>query len=171
MRGLPLVLALSGCTMIPLSTTLALRAYNPLNVDPSGLRANVRVPEMLRVPPRATQLTFNFSPRLIRTPEVFVLEQTDEPSAPLTGRLSITLRVAEADLQRFRQVQADIRALQANGSRDNGSLTLSASPCRTNGSSAGPWPINVYLRVDETGPWLPVARGVDVQRIVPSVCD
>ena len=165
------LLTFTGCAMVPLSTTLALRDFDPLRADPAGLRANVRVPDTLRVLPGSTRLTFLFSPRLARASEEFVLQLIDEPAAPPTGRLSFTLRVAEADLERLRHVQSEVRDLRATGTRNNGSLTLTALPCRVDASASGPWAVDAFLRVVDAAPWLPVARGMSVSRSTPPICD
>lgn len=174
---LPLVAALAACGHIPVSTLWALRDFDAATVDPSALRAAIRLPEALEPRPRGVTLTVGWwrdgeENRKHETKFALMETMAPEDVAPLAGE-----RKAGTRLHAYRVDPADyaqIRALQqqfiAEKSRDpgktHGSFGVGADACRRGELADGPLLTTSYLRARPFGDYLTLLKDVDLRTAV-----
>jgi hypothetical protein len=150
-------IALMACSSLVPSTAARLAALDPLTADPAAIELVVILPPGLAVSPGTAELTLSASRGAERLDERFHL--TDRPVASglslPEGATARHFALAEADVTRMREMQAEIAAWKQAGDA-KGSLGLGIGGC---GIGAGPSPDargSVLIRVKKDAPFLPL---------------
>lgn len=154
-------------TAIPLTGFLALAACaapdpwagtSPLRADPAGLLAAVDLPPGLVIAQDGARLAMEGTRTDTgdRVSEMFLME-------PVLVADRTAYRVAEADLDRVRQLQAQLDAWETDApDATEGSIRVSIAACRAGAGPSEDARVTVWLRTDADAPLAPVARNVSV---------
>jgi hypothetical protein len=98
----------------------------------------------------------------------FALRAVSESDAPAAGEGAVsTFALTPRDAAELRAFRAALMQRQKGGA--GGSLTIAVQPdvCRTAPLPDGSVLFSTYLKTDETGSYVPLARGVDLGTIAP----
>lgn len=170
--ALILVLPLAACSHVPVSTMWALRNFDAATVDPSTLRAAVRLPETFEPQPRGVTLTVGWSREGGEKHEAkFFLRETAAPEdvGPLAGERKAGTRiyaykVDPADYAAIRARQKEFLDEKArNPGKTRGSLGVGAEACRRGDFPQGPLLTTTYLRTQPSGAYLTVLKNLDMR--------
>lgn len=171
-----LISAQTGCSHLPVTSMVKLARVEFEKTDPAQLRAAVKLPGALR--PHAKGVALHILIKMRSGEEEahdFVLRQISDPSelselrAEADGETEVyAFRLDAAEAMRLGVMRENLmkKKQTASGSR-GGSLTISIKPevCRT-GEVTGPLLVTTYLRTNETGGYVALARDVDLRSIV-----
>lgn len=170
-RFVVLLLALSACGAVDLSTVARLSALSPVEADPAGFAAALALPDGLDLRPGGATLRLGATRADTgqETGSTYVLERTDLDgadgvAAPEGANLSL-YRVAPADLDRLRAQQATIRDWKADFPGTTGSLTIALDGCREGSGPAEDAVGAVYLRTEPDAPFLTLVRPSPLARV------
>jgi hypothetical protein len=162
---------------MPVSTMWALRSFDGATLDPSVLRAAIRIPEKLEPRPHGVTLTVGWwreGDENAKHETKFVLEETTAPEdvAPLAGekkpgaRLYV-YRIAPADYAAIRSLQKrSLEEKARNPGRTHGSFGVGADACRRGELPDGPLPTTTFLRTQPAGAYLTLLQDVDLRTAV-----
>jgi hypothetical protein len=167
--GVALVLlALSGCGKVPLSTLVTLATLDPSSADPAGFGAAVRQPAWLATPAGGVTLTLTIARGGASKPEVhsFVLEEVRDPAELAKvdqyrrqGDTLTVYRPTATDAQAMRQLQSSTRGASGGSS----SIGVAAKACTQGAMPSGPVLTSTYLKVAAGGAYLPVLEDIDLR--------
>jgi hypothetical protein len=163
MLRLPLVLglAVTACSAIVPSTAARLSALDPLTADPAALELGVILPPGLAVKPGSARLELSVDRGSEHRSGSFQL--ADRPATPGVevpdGATARGFAIADADVDRMRNLQAEIAAWKREGEA-KGSLGLGIGGCAIGEGPAPDATGSVLIRLREGGPYLPlIAKG------------
>ncbi|MFQ6552335.1 hypothetical protein AAD018_008320 [Aestuariibius insulae] len=157
-----IALALSACTSVVRSTVAELETRSPVDTDPAAMTIVADLPPGLGIAEGSPTLRLSAlrSDTGAQTEGVFVLARGGAPGAE-------TFRVAPADLDRFRRLQAQIKDWKAEAaSETKGQLNMGVKGCRI---GAGPVPsasLSIAMQLEEDGPVLPLIRPTPIKRVL-----
>jgi len=173
-----LLLGLAACGVVPFSTQLKLRKFDPLTFDAVQPRLAVFAPDYLRFLPGSAKINLvDHGIAGSRTPhtEVFTLQEVrDAVPADLDtlrneGERIAQFRLAPADLPRVRALQADYTARkQAGGDGSKVEITADIVACRIGDLPFGRVTGSVYIRLDDAAQHLPLMQGVNIRDLAKS---
>ena len=164
MRFLSILCAvgLASCTSVVPSTVSQLNRLSPVEADPSGFTIFVDLPEGLGIMEDSAMLVFGAERigRVERVEGFFTLERGQVGEAE-------TFRVAEEDLDRFRELQRQIGVWQAeDADGTKGSLSIGVGGCLIGEGPAPESRLAISMTVEEGGPVLPLIRPTAVERVL-----
>jgi hypothetical protein len=171
------MLAMAGCSHMPVTSMVKLARVDFETSDPAQLRAAIKLPRTLRPQPNGVAL--RIAVQVGRAPEEardFMLRELPEP-AELTreagaGSHIFAYRIDDADLARLAAFRAELIASKnsAQSSGQRGSISISVRPqaCKVGELPDGPIYFSTYLRTAETKDYVALARDVDLRSIVPN---
>ena len=176
--GLLLATALDGCTTMPVTSMVQLARTDLASTDPAQLRAAVKIPAALRLRPQGNALRIVVK---LRNGEEeaneFALQAVTDPheqgslQAERDANTTIAAyRIDPAELPKLIAFRDHLKSRQqATGGR-GGTITITVRPqaCRTGALPDGAIPFTTYLRTQETGGYVPLARDVDLRGLIPS---
>jgi hypothetical protein len=169
------MLAMAGCSHMPVTSMVKLARVDFETSDPAQLRAAIKLPRTLR--PQPNGVTLRLAVQVGRVPEEardFMLRELPE-SAELTreagaGSQIFAYRIDDADLTRLAAFRAELMARRssAQSSGQRGSISISVRPqaCKAGELPDGPIYFSTYLRTAETKDYVALARDVDLRSIV-----
>ncbi|PJI93073.1 hypothetical protein BC777_1941 [Yoonia maricola] len=144
------VLALTACTSIVPLTAMRLSGLSPASADPADLAIDLGLPAGIDVSPGGATMIFKVSR--------VDLGETREGQFALKRDGSIFM-VDPQDYADLRALQALTRTWQAeNDDATNGSLMINVSPCRIGDGPAEDARVNVAVRMQRDGAFLPLVR-------------
>ena len=164
-------LCLSACTAIPVKTLYKLATTDPLQVDPTILRAAVRAPTWLE--PRADGVKLSVS--MIYKDEKPVTETFVLQSVPVAlegkalqgeGKAGFDLyayRLNPQDIPRLQAFRERFKARKAQG-KPQGSLSVGVDACRKTALPDGEIPITTYLKLEADADYLPLLVDYDLRK-------
>jgi hypothetical protein len=162
---------------MPVTSMVKLARVDFTATDPAGLRAAVKLPATVR--PLRDQVRLRIAVRLANGKEDsqdFRLTEISDPSdiSLLRDEIEAATRVFAYRLEpgeaaRLALFRDALRQQQAASGGRGGALTVSIAPeiCRDSEVPAGPVLLTTYLRTAETGGYVPLARDVDMRRVLP----
>ena len=168
---------LSGCGHMPLTSMVTLAQINFETTDPAALRLAVKLPAAIR--PQRDQVRLRLTVRLgggAEATQDFVLKETSDPNDVAMLREEIetsehvfAYRLDAAEAARLAAFRDDQKKKQAANGGRRGALTIAVVPetCRTGELAPGRPLFTTYLRTPETGRYVPLARDVDIQTLMP----
>jgi hypothetical protein len=176
--GLLVAAALDGCTTMPVTSMVQLARTDLASTDPAQLRAAVKIPAALRLRPQGNALRIVVK---LRNGEEeaneFALQTVTDPheqgslQAEHDANTTIAAyRIDPAELPKLIAFRDRLKSRQqATGGR-GGTITIAVRPqaCRTGALPDGAIPFTTYLRTQETGGYVPLARDVDLRGLIPS---
>jgi hypothetical protein len=168
-----LLAALSGCTTMPVTSMVKLARTDFTTVDPAALRIAVKLPMGLRPRREGVRLRVAATVADLKQEQSFVLADLDDAgellslAGEVTADVSIyAFRLDPADVPRLVAMRQEMLARKASGAKGSLTLSVAADACRT-----GPLPattlLTTYLRTEAAGDFFPLARDVDLRKIVP----
>lgn len=163
------VLALAGCSVVPLRSLWALRQFDWMGFDPAELRAAVRLPRHVSVLPQAVGIDLTITRGA--TGEVIKRHFWLRPAAPAASGLpaadALLLVLDEADQKAVRAIQAQAAGWKAAAASATGdgaaknSVAMNMKPqlCRKATAPAGQDErVSAWLRWAPQPGWLPMAE-------------
>ena len=167
------VMALAGCSHMPVTSMVKLARVDFETSDPAQLRAAIKLPRTLRARPNGVAL--RIAVQVGRAPEEardFMLREIPEP-AELTreagaGSHIFAYRIDDADLARLAAFRAELIAKKSSGQKGSISISVRPQACKVGELPDGPIYFSTYLRTAETKDYVTLARDVDLRSIVPN---
>ena len=151
------VLALAGCSDIPVATALRLAALDPLSADPAGMAVALDLPEGVGIAPGSAELA---------------LRARAADGAEIAGRYGLEAtgdgvwRVRAGDRDRLRADQARAAAWErADPAGTEGQFSVTLAPCRDGAGDIGGERVSAALQLEPGGPFLPLLRDVPVAEL------
>jgi hypothetical protein len=168
-----LMLAMAGCSHMPVTSMVKLARVDFETSDPVQLRAAIKLPRTLR--PRPNGVALRIAVQVGRAPEDardFVLREIPEP-AELTREASadshiIAYRIDDSDLARLMAFRTELIAKKSSGQKGSISISVRPQACKAGELPDGPIYFTTYLRTAETKDYVALARDVDLRSIVPN---
>lgn len=165
------VMALAGCSHMPVTSMVKLARVDFETSDPAQLRAAIKLPRTLRARPNGVAL--RIAVQVGRGPEEardFMLREIPEP-AELTreagaGSHIFAYRIDDADLARLAAFRAELIAKKSSGQKGSISISVRPQACKVGELPDGPITFSTYLRTAETKEYVALARDVDLRSIV-----
>lgn len=172
---LTLVHALAGCGIVPFSTQMKLRNFDPLTFDPDEPRAIILLAESLRIVPSAAKLRLSHwrkdQPER-KVEEVFTLQEVAEapPQAVMAaakpGEWATVFRLRPEDQARIRKLQAEFAERRRTEPDSYASeVKADVSACHSAGFPQGRITGTLYLRPDRATGYLPVIESIDLAEL------
>ena len=165
------MLAMSGCSHMPVTSMVKLARVDFETSDPAQLRAAIKLPRTLR--PRPNGVVLRIAVQVGRTPEEardFMLRESPEPAelAREAGADShiFAYRIDDADLARLAAFRAELIAKKSSGQKGSISISVRPQACKAGELPDGPIYFTTYLRTAETKDYVALARDVDLRSIV-----
>ena len=167
------VMALAGCSHMPVTSMVKLARVDFETSDPAQLRAAIKLPRTLRARPNGVAL--RIAVQVGRGPEEardFTLREIPEP-AELTreagaGSHIFAYRIDDADLARLAAFRAELIAKKSSGQKGSISISVRPQACKVGELPDGPIYFSTYLRTAETKDYVTLARDVDLRSIIPN---
>jgi hypothetical protein len=167
-----LMLAMTGCSHMPVTSMVKLARVDFDTSDPVQLRAAIKLPRTLR--PRPNGVALRIAVQVGRAPEEardFILREMPEP-AELTREAStdshiFAYRIDDSDLARFIAFRGELIAKKSSGQKGSISISVRPQACKSGELPDGPVYFTTYLRTAETKDYVALARDVDLRSIVP----
>jgi hypothetical protein len=167
-----LMLAMAGCSHMPVTSMVKLARVDFETSDPMQLRAAIKLPRTLR--PRPNGVALRIAVQVGRAPEEardFILREMPEP-AELTREASadshiFAYRIDDSDLARLAAFRAELIAKKSSGQKGSISISVRPQACKAGELADGPVYFTTYLRTAETKDYVALARDVDLRSIVP----
>ena len=179
--GLPLhclllilsMLAMAGCSHMPVTSMVKLARVDFETSDPPQLRAAIKLPRTLRPQPNGVAL--RIAVQVGRGPEEardFMLLELPEPAELAreagVGNHIFAYRIDDSDLARLAVFRAELIAKKSSGQRGSISISVRPQACKAGELPDGPLYFTTYLRTAETRDYVALARDVDLRSIVPN---
>lgn len=167
-----LAASLAACSHMPVSTMWALRGFDASTVDPTTLRAAVRLPDAFEPRRGGVTLTVGWWRDGEEKHEAkFILKETtaSDDLAPLAGERKpgtrlFAYRVDPADYAAIRARQKEFLEEKArNPGKTHGSFGVGADACRRGELPEGPILTTSFLRTQAVGPYLTLLKNVDLR--------
>jgi hypothetical protein len=167
-----LMLAMAGCSHMPVTSMVKLARIDFETTDAAQLRAAIKMPRSLR--PQQNGVALRIAVQVGRAPEEardFMLRELPEPSE-LTreaGRDShiFAYRIDDSDLARLMAFRSELIAKKSSGQKGSISISVRPQACKAAELADGPVYFTTYLRTAETKDYVALARDVDLRSIVP----
>jgi hypothetical protein len=168
-----LILAMAGCSHMPVTSMVKLARVDFETSDPVQLRAAIKLPRTLR--PRPNGVALRIAVQVGRAPEEardFILREIPEP-AELTREARadshiFAYRIDDSDLGRLAAFRAELVAKKSSGQKGSISISVRPQACKAGELPDGPIYFTTYLRTAETKDYVALARDVDLRSIVPN---
>jgi hypothetical protein len=168
-----LMLAMAGCSHMPVTSMVKLARVDFETSDPAQLRAAIKLPRSLRARPNGVAL--RVSVQVGRAPEEardFTLRELPEPAElareSSVGNHIFAYRIDDADLTRLAAFRAELIAKKSSGQKGSISISVRPQACKVGELPDGPIYFSTYLRTAETKDYVALARDVDLRSIVPN---
>jgi hypothetical protein len=167
------ILAMAGCTHMPVTSMVKLARVDFETSDPAQLRAAIKLPRTLR--PQPNGVVLRLAVQVGRAPEEardFMLRELPAP-AELTreagpGSDVFAYRIDDADLARLAAFRNELIAKKSSGQRGSISISVRPQACKAGELPDGPIYFTTYLRTAETRDYVVLTRDVDLRSIVPN---
>ena len=168
-----LMLAIAGCSHMPVTSMVKLARVDFETSDPVQLRAAIKLPRTLR--PRPNGVALRITVQVGRAPEEardFILREMPEP-AELTREASadshiFAYRIDDSDLARLTAFRTELIAKKSSGQKGSISISVRPQACKAGELPDGPLYFTTYVRTAETKEYVALARDVDLRSIVPN---
>ncbi|MCX7898658.1 MAG: hypothetical protein N2444_00960 [Methylocystis sp.] len=169
-----LAASLAACSHAPVSTMWALRNFDAATLDPTTLRAAVRLPDSFEPRRGGVTLTVGWWRDGEEKHEAkFVLKETmaSDDVAPLAserkaGTRLFVYRVDPADYASIRARQKEFLEEKARHGKTHGAFGVGAEACRRGELPEGPILTTSFLRTQAAGPYLTLLENVDLREAV-----
>jgi hypothetical protein len=165
------ILAMSGCSHMPVTSMVKLARVDFETSDPAQLRAAIKLPRTLR--PQRNGVVLRIAVQVGRSPEEardFMLRELPEPAELMreAGADShiFAYRIDDADLARLAAFRAELIAKKSSGQKGSISISVRPQACKAGELPDGPIYFTTYLRTSETKDYVALARDVDLRSIV-----
>lgn len=173
---LVVLMFLGACSSIPPSTQLR-AALSPLEAKPSEIRVALVAPDKLVLRPGGAVMSVGWQPAAGQMRKMdFVLEILDgNAGAPLllsrlqTGQRLYVLRLTDKDVVALLGLQREMQAAKASGVHGRGEVRAGLRDACWEGvfpSSPGPQPLEIHIRTEAGGDWMPLMAGVDLKDLL-----
>lgn len=166
------LLAVTGCSHMPVTSMVKLARIDFETTDPAQLRAAIKLPRTLRPQPNGVLL--RIAVRVGRAPEEardFMLRELPESGELVreasAGSHVFAYRIDDSDLARLRAFRGELIAKKSSGQKGSISISVRPQACKVGELAEGPVFFTTYLRTAETKDYVPLARDVDLRSIVP----
>jgi hypothetical protein len=175
--GLLLAAAIGGCTTMPITSMVQLARVDLSSTDPALLRAAIRLPHALRLRQQGNALRVAVKLRSgeEEAREFALQPATDSGDGALQAerdpRTHVTAyRIDPAELPKVIAFRDRLKSRQQAAGGNGGMLTISVRPqaCRAGALPDGPILFTTYLRTQETGSYVPLARDLDLRSLSPA---
>jgi hypothetical protein len=167
------MLAVSGCSHMPVTSMVKLARVDFETSDPVQLRAAIKLPRTLR--PRPNGVALRIAVQVGRAPEEardFMLRELPEPAelAREAGADShiFAYRIDDSDLARLAAFRAELIAKKSPGQKGSISISVRPQACKAGELPDGPIYFTTYLRTAETTDYVALTRDVDLRSISPN---
>lgn len=169
-----LAASLAGCGHVPVSTIWALRNLDAATVDPTVLRAAVRLPETFEPQQGGVTLKIGWwrdGEEKTKHELTIVLKETTAPEdvGPLAGERKAgtrlyAYRVDPADFAAIRARQKEFLEEKARSpGKTHGAFGVGAEACRRGAFPDGPLLTTTWLRTQPSGDYLTVLKNLDMR--------
>jgi hypothetical protein len=168
-----LMLAMAGCSHMPVTSMVKLARVDFETSDPAQLRAAIKLPRTLR--PQPNGVVLRLAVQVGRAPEEardFMLRELPAP-AELTREVDpgsdvFAYRIDDADLARVAAFRNELIAKKSSDQRGSISISVRPQACKAGELPDGPIYFTTYLRTAETRDYVALTRDVDLRSIVPN---
>lgn len=167
------ILAMSGCSHMPVTSMVKLARVDFETSDPAQLRAAIKLPRTLR--PQRNGVALRIAVQVGRAPEEardFMLRELPEPAelAREAGADShiFAYRIDDSDLVRLAAFRAELTAKKNSGQKGSISISVRPQACKAGELPDSPIYFTTYLRTAETKDYVALTRDVDLRSIVPN---
>lgn len=168
---------LTGCTSLgtPVTSLVQLSQLDPLESDPSNMRLAVRAPSVLKFRDGDVKLAMGFDGGSAETrfSDVFaadidngVIATPGIDRSSLDGQTFAVASLTPEAAARMMAMQKRIKALRAAGIQGKGSLTVSATACKTVDDLPKPLPITAWLQPSPDKNFLMLLRQMDLGQML-----
>ncbi len=171
-----LLLFISGCTQVPLSSLWKLYNLDMMSVDPSQIRVGIRMPQTLRVRRDGAVITMGVakSKSGAEITERFILEATTKAERAEEFQLSNrsgfdyeVFKIADQDVPRLLAMREKVKIRKAKFPKDtSGFLTVTATGCRLGIVPEGPLPVTTLLKTRNDQEFFILTKDVDLRSII-----
>lgn len=173
--ALGLTSGLAACGSLPLTTALSLARVDLLSVDPAGIRAAIRLPTDIDLPPGGAILTISahVAGDAADTARSFTLINAGDREATGLARYEkpgFTIRayrLSETDAVALAAFRDDVMRRAAGRKGNTLALSVGAKACRASGSGADPVPVATYLQLAPGNGYVVLTRETDLGAIQP----
>lgn len=169
---LPGLMAMTGCSHMPVTSMVKLARIDFETTDPAQLRAAIKLPRTLRAQPNGVLL--RIAVQVGRAPEEardFMLRELPDPAELArdagSGSHVFAYRIDDSDLVRLKAFRSELIARKSSGQKGSISISVRPQACKVGELAEGPVFFTTYLRTAETRDYVPLARDVDLRSIVP----
>ena len=164
----PLILALATCSTLNPVTLYHLSQLSPMTADPADFTVAIDVPPGVRIKDGSAKLGFTVSRDGQTIDKSFPLDRISAPKSGLPDANGVysLFRVAPSDFQDMRAMQAKAAAWEeADPKGTSGSITAGLEVCATQLPVSKDTKTSIFLRIDPTGPFLPLVRGATLAQM------
>jgi len=175
-----LLVPLSACGHVPVTSLLKLSSVDLLTIDPANISVAVLMPPGVRVRENGSKLAIsskNTGDSSLDRNQEFVLAGTDFSAGvpghhglptPAGGQSLSLFMIAGEDLVRMRLLQREIAGQKArNPDAVKGALSVSAAGCLTGSLPNGPLPVTTFMRTARSEPFIVLTRAIDLKSVIP----
>lgn len=166
LSALLLPVALCACTSIVPSTIAKLSTLSPLEADPADIAVALRLPEGIGIQPGSALLSLS-----AKRDDTAQESAADYTLASAIGPDGARLySISETDWKTFRALQALINSWEQEApDSTNGSLGVSLGGCRTGAEIAPDATIDINIRTERDGNFLPLLRDAKLTSVFKTV--
>lgn len=176
--ALVLAPALAACGIVPFSTQMKLRNFDPLTFDPAEPRAIILLTEKLRIVPSGAKIRLSHwhkdQPDR-KSEDIFTLQEVAEAppqaimGAAKTGEWATVFRLRPEDQSRIRKLQAEFAERKRTAPDSYVSeVKADVSACHVMGFPQGRITGTLYLKPDQATGYLPVIESIDLADLAKS---
>ncbi|MEP1188769.1 hypothetical protein [Roseibium sp.] len=172
-----LLLFLTACGHIPLTTLIKLNSFDVLTTAPEELRVAVKYPDNIRIPKDGARMRLTLKEKsggkmLMKKELTFEKVTSPAEKAELASELQTGWRIGIFRLPRrqvpvFEAFQTHLVSM-SKAERDTmeGSLDISVDGCLVSSGKPGRIVVSTYLKAPELGGYVPLVRNADLEEMM-----
>lgn len=162
-----LVIGLTSCAQMPISSMYRLRNLDPTTTDIEYLKFAVRIPEKTKIPEDGVKLIIGTEhDNRVNLEETFVLTPVSDRSMLVkierSGTTVLPYRVSSEDASRFIRIRQQIQYEKTQGA--DGRLEIRANVCHTEPELPSSIPLSTFINAVETNGYVPLIVDADLIR-------
>ena len=174
--GCLIVLFLTGCTSMPLTTMYKLSRMDPMDADPAQIKVAVRADEAIGIGKGDAQIEFKFDAEdnSLNIDEIYLIEVVRNPVvhgelyADKKPRESITVLVlTTSDAERMKQLQLAMASFRNGDVKGSRTLSVNLSGmCLHSKMPPGEVQLDIFLQTSEQEGFFVMAKNLDMREVM-----
>lgn len=175
LSGIVLLLMITGCSSVPVSTMWELRNFDLVTTDVAKLRIGVRAPVFMRITENATRLELGLSKKdnTFKHKEVTHLQHASKGTELASlqryrkaGYKLHVFKLTDEGLKKVARFRRHYQALKKEFGDDvAGSLSVSAGGCLEAESKGKPIKVTTFMKSSETGKFVILTNEQDLRTL------